>query len=112
MSEYNKMNRAQYWVRDRVFLGLTMTDYMKGLITPFNMVMGAIVLAGLVLIMIRFTQGLGAVTAASQDQPWGLFLSWGLFAGVPLSATGFVLGTAVYILGLKQYRHVVDNAVL
>jgi Ni/Fe-hydrogenase subunit HybB-like protein len=36
----------------------------------------------------------------------------GSFSGVPLSATGFILGTAVYILGLRQYRYVVDNAVL
>jgi len=55
---------------------------------------------------------LGAVTAASQEQPWGLFLGWGLFSGVPLSATGFVLGTAVYIFGLKEYHPVVKNAIL
>jgi Ni/Fe-hydrogenase subunit HybB-like protein len=31
---------------------------------------------------------------------------------VPLSATGFVLGTAVYVFGLKEYRPVVKNAIL
>jgi Ni/Fe-hydrogenase subunit HybB-like protein len=87
-------------------------DYTKGLITPLNIVVGAIILAGLVLVGIRFSQGLGAVTSGSQEQPWGLFLGWGLFAGVPLSATGFIMGTAVFIFGLKRYRYVVDNAVL
>ncbi|MFC1942897.1 NrfD/PsrC family molybdoenzyme membrane anchor subunit [Chloroflexota bacterium] len=62
--------------------------------------------------MLRYAQGLGAVTAASQEQPWGFFLNWGLFTGVPLSASGFVLGTAVYIFGLKEYHPVVKNAVL
>ncbi len=31
---------------------------------------------------------------------------------MPLSATGFVLGTAVYIFGLKEYHPVVKNAIL
>jgi len=103
---------AKSWVRERLFLGLSMTDYMKRLITPFNVIAGMIVVFSLVLLGIRFSQGLGAVTAASQDQPWGLFLAWGLFSGVPLSATGFVLGTAVYIFGLKEYHPVVKNAIL
>ncbi len=103
---------AKSWVRERLFLGLSMTEYMRRLTTPFNVIAGAIVIFGLVLIGIRFSQGLGAVTAASQDQPWGLFLGWGLFSGVPLSATGFVLGTAVYLFGLKEYHPVVKNAIL
>ncbi len=113
MTEYAKQtDTTQSWAREKLFLGLTMTDYMKRLITPFNIIAGIIVIFGLVLIGIRFSQGLGAVTAASQDQPWGLFLGWGLFSGVPLSATGFVLSTAVYLFGLKAYRPVVRNALL
>ena len=103
---------ARTWFRERLFLGLTVTEYGKRLFTPFNAIAGLIVLVGLVLIAIRFSQGLGAVTAASQDQPWGLFLSWGLFSEVPLSATGFVLGMAVYVFGLKEYHPVVKNAIL
>ena len=113
MSEYTKrIDTARAWGRDRVFLGLTVPEYLKGLVTPFNIIAGIIVLVGLVLIVIRFSQGLGAVTAASQDHPWGLFLTWGLFSGVPLAATGFVIGTAVYLFGLKQYEPVVKNAIL
>ena len=113
MTEHAKQtDTTQSWAREKLFLGLTMTDYMKRLVTPFNIIAGIIILVGLVLIVIRFSQGLGAVTAASQDQPWGLFLGWGLFTGVPLAATGFVLSTAVYLFGLKTYRPVVRNALL
>ena len=113
MNEYAKQTHiSRSWIIDRIFLGLTLGEYFKRLITPFNIGAGIIVLVGLVLIGIRFTQGLCAVTAASQEQPWGLFLGWGLFSGVPLSATGFVLGTAVYIFGLKEYHPVVKNAIL
>jgi Ni/Fe-hydrogenase subunit HybB-like protein len=113
MSEYaNQIGFARSWVRERFFFGLTMTEYIKRLFTPFNTIAAILVIPGLVLIGIRFYYGLGAVTAASQEDPWGLFLNWGLFAGVPLSATGFVLGTAVYIFGLKKYYPVVKNAIL
>jgi len=98
-----KTNGLGLWLREKVF---------RGLLTPFNIVAGIIVIIGLYFIGLRFSQGLAAVTSASDVQPWGLFLSWGLFAGVPLSATGFVLGSAVYLFGLKEYHPVVKNAIL
>ncbi len=113
MAEYVKRGElVQSWTREKLFLGLKPNKYVVSLITPFNVIAGIIVLVGLSLIVLRYSQGLGAVTSASQNQPWGLFLSWGLFSGVPLSATGFVLGTAVYLFGLKEYHPVVKNAIL
>ena len=103
---------AASWFRERFFLNLPMSEYIKRLITLFNLVAAILILPGLILIGIRFYQGLGAVTSASQYEPWGLFLSWGLFSGVPMSASGFVLGTAVYIFGVKKYHPVVKNAIL
>ena len=112
-TEYaEKIPIFQSWVRERIFLGLTMKEYIKGLIKPFNIVAGIIILVGLPFVVMRFTQGIGAVTHASQDQPWGLFLSWGLFTGVPLAATGYIMASAVYIFGLKDYHSLVRPAVL
>ncbi len=101
-----------YWIRDKIFMGRTFEEYVKGLITPLNIAAGLVVLAGLYLILMRFVFGLTEVTEASNEQPWGLFLSWGLFTGVPFSASGFVVGTAVYIFGLKKYQPIVKNAIL
>ena len=42
-------------------------------------------------------------THASNDYPWGLFLGFGLFGMVPLSASGFLLGTTVEIFGRKDF---------
>jgi len=114
MTEYyvEKANIFQSWVRERIFLGLSIKEYIKGLIKPFNIVAGIIILVGLPFVVMRFTQGIGAVTHASQDQPWGLFLSWGLFTGVPLAATGYIMASAVYIFGLKDYHSLVRPAVL
>ena len=101
-----------YWLRDKIFLGLSFKEYMKTLITPLNIGAGLVVFAGLFLIALRFIYGLEEVTEASNEQPWGLFLTWGLFSGVPFSASGFVIGTGVYIFGLKRYQPIVKNAIL
>jgi Ni/Fe-hydrogenase subunit HybB-like protein len=101
-----------FWIRDKLFMGLTIKEYVKTLITPINIAAGLVVAAGLYLILMRFLFGLSQVTEGSNEQPWGLFLSWGLFSGVPFSASGFVVGTAVYIFGLKKYQPIVKNAIL
>ncbi len=113
MSEYvNEVDSGRSWFKDKILLQDRVAEYVKGSITPFNVVAALIILTGFSLVVLRFVTGLGAVTNSSQDQPWGLFLSWGLFSGVPMSAAGFVLGTAVYIFGLREYHPVVKNAVL
>ena len=112
VDDIKQQETIQSWTREKLLLGLTVNKYVARLLTPFNIIAGLIIITGLSLIVLRYAQGLGSVTAASQVQPWGLFLNWGLFAGVPLSATGFVLGTAVYIFRLREYHPVVKNAIL
>ncbi|MGD0281767.1 MAG: NrfD/PsrC family molybdoenzyme membrane anchor subunit [Dissulfurispiraceae bacterium] len=97
---------------NKLLMGMTWPEYMKTLVTPFNLVAAVILCVGLPLIAIRFIFGLYTVTDASNEYPWGLFLGWGLFGGVPLSATGFVMATAYYIFGFKRYQPVVRLAVL
>ena len=113
--DYNKQTGAEIisnWIIDKLFLGMTPKEYFKSLITPLNMVAAVIVFAGLSLILLRFLFGLDQVTEASNEQPWGLFLGWGLFSGVPFSGAGFVIGTAVYIFALDRYKPIVKNAIL
>ncbi len=100
------------WFMGKLLMGMSWPEYIRSLITPFNIAAGLILAVGLPLIAIRFMFGLVAVTHASNEYPWGLLLGWGLFGGVPLSATGFVLATAYYIFGFKRYQPVVRLAVL
>ena len=100
------------WVKENLLLGLNLRVYIQKLITPLNIVAGCIVLVGLYFIVLRFSQGLAAMTSASDAQPWGITLALGLFCVVPLSASGFVLGSAVYLFRLKEYYPVVKNAIL
>ena len=62
--------------------------------------------------VVRFTQGLGAVTNLSDAAPWGLWVAFDVMAGVALAAGGFVLAATVYVFGLEQYRPFVRPAIL
>jgi Ni/Fe-hydrogenase subunit HybB-like protein len=107
-----KPENFRSWFMDKLLMGMEWPEYARGLITPFNIVAAAILSVGLPLIALRFVLGLKIVTHASHDYPWGLYLGWGLFGGVPLSATGFVMATAYYIFGFKGYKPLVRLAVL
>lgn len=80
--------------------------------SPFNLVAGLIVLAGLVVLAIRFTQGLGAVTNLSNPYPWGLWIGFDVLCGVALAAGGYILASTVYLFGIKQYYPLLRPAIL
>jgi len=100
------------WMQEHLFNGKPWPQYLRDLVTPFNLAAAVVIFAGLPFIVMRYALGLGAVTHASDDQPWGLFLSWGLFSGVPLASTGFLMASAVYLFGLKHYTPLLRPAVL
>ncbi len=97
----------------KMMLGLHFGQYLgQALRNPFNWILGVIFAIGLPLIAYRFLFGLSVVTHASNDYPWGLFLGFGLFAMVPLSASGFMLGTTVEIFGRHDFEPVERLALL
>jgi len=100
------------WFMDKLFMGLGFKDYAISLATPVNAIFAAILAMGLWLLGTRFIYGLAAVTHASDTDPWGLLIGWGLFVGVPFSATGFVITTAYYIFGYKALKPYVRISVL
>jgi Ni/Fe-hydrogenase subunit HybB-like protein len=84
----------------------------KPYLTPFNIVAGIIVVIGLIITVLRFTKGLGAVTNLSDYNPWGIWIGFDLLVGVALAAGGFVTSSAVYIFGMKKYHSAVRPAIL
>ncbi|MBU0971345.1 MAG: hypothetical protein KKC20_11900, partial [Proteobacteria bacterium] len=73
----------------------------NSIFTPFNVITGIILSAGLVLTVLRFTQGIGAVTNLDDTNPWGLWIGFDLLCGVALAAGGYVTSAAVYLFGMK-----------
>jgi Ni/Fe-hydrogenase subunit HybB-like protein len=100
-------------VREKLLLGLSFSEYMAQAVrNPFNWILAIIFAVGVPVIIGRFVFGLGYVTHSSYDYPWGLFLGWGLFTMVPLSASGFMLGTTVEVFGRKDFKPIERLALL
>lgn len=106
-------DRKTWSLVDKLLLGLSPREYLAQAIkNPFNWILGVIFAIGLPLIAYRFLFGLGVVTHSSNDYPWGLFLAFGLFAMVPCSASGFMLGTTVEIFGRHDFEPIERLALL
>lgn len=100
-----------FW-SEKLLMGQPLAGFLRGLMTPFNLVAGLIVAIGLPLIAYRFWAGLGAVTNLSQANPWGLWIGFDVLCGVALAAGGYTLASAVYVFGLERYHPIVRPAVL
>jgi Ni/Fe-hydrogenase subunit HybB-like protein len=100
------------WFMGKLFMGMSVSEYSLSLVTPFNMVAAAILATSVPVFIMRYTKGLATVVHSSSEYPWGLLLSWGIFAGEPLFAAGFVVAAAYYLFGMKSYKPLVRLAVL
>jgi len=111
-THYNT-EKMQYSAKDKLLLGLSLSEYLaQAFRNPFNWILAVIFTFGGYVTLTRFIFGLGYVTHSSYDYPWGLFLGWGLFTMVPLSASGFMLGTTVEVFGRKDFKPVERLALL
>ena len=82
------------------------------LFTVFNLVSVPIMIAAAVILYVRFTQGLSAVTNLSQEVPWGLWKGLNVVTGVAFAGGAYVVTFLVYVLGRKQYHSIVRITVL
>ena len=100
-------------VVDKLLLGLTPAQYLlQAFRNPFNWILALIFAVGIPILIGRFFFGLAWATSGSNDYPWGLFLGFGLFAMVPLSSSGFQLGTACEIFGRHDLEPIERLALL
>ena len=112
-SSVDEVGQKQWTFMEKLLLGLTPRQYLnQALRNPLNWALGIIFAIGLPVIVYRFIFGLGSVTHSSNDYPWGLFLGFGLFVMVPLSASGFLLGTTVELFGRKDFKPIERLALL
>lgn len=107
-------NDGSLWkMKERIFLGLSWTEYFERLLkNPVNWLLIIILVVGLPLLLQRYLFGLGVISHSSNDYPWGLLLGFGLFGMVPLSASGFLLGTTVVLFGREDYYPIERLALL
>ncbi|HEY6009522.1 MAG TPA: polysulfide reductase, partial [Geobacteraceae bacterium] len=114
VDSFHRKDTGRKWtLMEKLFLGLTLPQYLNQAVrNPFNWVLAVIFAVGLPIIAGRFLFGLSWVTHSSYDYPWGLFLGFGLFGMVPLSSSGFQLGTAVEVFGRHDLEPIERLALL
>ena len=81
-------------------------------LTPFNVISIPVMIAGLIIIVIRFAKGIGSVTNLTQDVPWGLWIGFDVVTGVAFAGGAYVITFMVYILNIKKYHSIVRVTVL
>jgi len=75
-------------------------------------ILSILVILGMVVIVQRFMNGLGAISNLNDGRAWGLWISFDLYCGVALAAGGFTLAGAVYIFNREKYHSVARPAIL
>ena len=81
-------------------------------LTPFNIISIPVMIAGMIIIIIRFWKGIGSVTNLTQEVPWGLWIGFDVVTGVAFAGGAYVLTFMVYILKIKKYHSIVRVTVL
>jgi len=99
-------------VRSYFLMGMSWSEYLRKLVTPFNAVVAAISIVGIPIILYRLFYGIGAATNLTDTNPWGIWIGFDMMTGVALAAGGFVIGTAVHLFGMTEYRMLVRPAIL
>lgn len=77
-----------------------------------KLILWTLTLLGLVVAVIRFSSGIGAVSNMTDEYSWGIWISFDLLCGVATAAGAFMLCGSVYILGLEDFRPLVRPTVL
>ncbi len=81
-------------------------------VTPFNVVTAAILVASVAILAVRYARGLGSVTNLSQSVPWGLWIGFDVVTGVAFAGGAYVITFLVYILNVEKYRPILRVTVL
>lgn len=88
------------------------TETKPRILTFWRVATAVIFIVGAYAAYLRFLRGWQASTNLSDLQPWGLWVGFGTLCGVGLSAGGFAIAAAVYLLGMERYRPLLRPAIL
>ncbi len=81
-------------------------------LTPFNIISLPIMLLGAVLVVIRFINGIGAVSNVNQEIPWGLWKGFNVVTGVAFAGGAYVLTFIVYVMKVDKFKSIIRVTVL
>jgi Ni/Fe-hydrogenase subunit HybB-like protein/formate dehydrogenase maturation protein FdhE len=88
------------------------TALRRPLISPAVVVLAALIILGLVVAIIRYANGLGAISNLNDSTAWGLWISFDLLCGVALASGAFITASMVYLVGGERFRPLLRPAIL
>lgn len=81
-------------------------------LAPGVVVLLAFMAIAFVVAMIRYINGIGAISNLNNSYPWAFWISFDLFTGVAISSGGFLMAGTVYILRIKEFQPLLRPSVL
>jgi len=66
----------------------------------------------LLILVWRFTSGIGAVSGLTDGYPWGVWIAFDVVTGTALACGGYAIAILTYILNRGQYHPLVRPAIL
>ncbi|GAB5046416.1 NrfD/PsrC family molybdoenzyme membrane anchor subunit [Thermodesulfovibrio sp. TK110] len=100
------------WFKEKILMGMSFKEYVSKHATLSFLIAIVILVFSFYSMIYRLLYGLGPATNLSDTYPWGLWISFDILAGIALAAPGLTVGTAVYLFGLKDYKHFARPAIL
>jgi len=82
------------------------------LVTPFTILLVALIGAAAMVAVYRLLFGIGAASHLNDLWPWGLWIAFDVLGGVAMAAGGFLIAAAVYILNWKKYKCIARASIL
>ncbi len=79
---------------------------------PLVLILLALMGIAFIIAMLRYANGIGAVSNLNNSYPWAFWISFDLFTGVAISSGGFLMAGAVYIFELKQFKPLLRPSIL
>jgi len=77
-----------------------------------TLVLMALAALGACAALFRWVDGFDQVSSLSDSRPWGIWISFDLLVGVPISAGAFILAATVHIFHIEKYRPILRPALL
>ena len=112
-SDGKRCGAAKSWPRRVMVTRMTSNTQPKSSLLGFWSVLGwVLILTMVILAIVRFAKGLGAVTNLSDRFPWGIWIGFDVLCGVGLAAGGFAITASVHLFHLKDFQPIVRPTVL
>ena len=81
-------------------------------LSPLVTVLLALMGIALIVAVIRYAVGIGAISNLNNAYPWGFWVSFDLYTGIAISSGAFIITAMVYIFELEQFRPLVRPTLL